>query len=220
MQETWNQIDQYYGEMLIPKDAILEETLKENAKAGLPAIDVSPTQGRLLQLFAQMISARSILEVGTLGGYSTIWLARALPKDGKLVTLEYEPKHAEVARKNIARAKLENIVDVRVGNALDLLPLLQKEHTKTFDLIFIDADKKSNPEYFSWALNLSHPQSIIIVDNVVRNGAVIDAKSDDPNIQGIRRLNEIIQAESRIDATVVQTVGIKGYDGFIIARVR
>lgn len=219
MQEKWSSVDQYFGDMLILSDSTLEQTLTANLEAGLPAYDVSANQGQLLQIFAQMVKAKSILEIGTLGGYSTIWLARALPSDGRLVTLENEPRHAEVAQANIARAGLSQIVDVRVGNALDLLPKLHNEGIGPFDLIFIDADKKSNPDYFSWALRLARTGSVIIVDNVVRNGEVVNSQSDDPSVQGVRQLNKLIKSEPRVHATVVQTVGAKGYDGFIIARV-
>ncbi|MEY4512463.1 MAG: hypothetical protein RLZZ450_4585 [Pseudomonadota bacterium] len=186
---------------------------------GLPAINVAPNQGKLLQLFARIRGARSILEIGTLGGYSSIWLARALPAGGRLVTLEYDPKHAEVARTNIANAGLAGSVEVRVGKALDTLPQLEKEDRGPFDLVFIDADKENIPAYFTWALRLTKPGSIIIVDNVVRKGAVIDADSKDVNIQGVRRFNELVSREPRVSATAVQTVGSKGYDGFALLLV-
>jgi predicted O-methyltransferase YrrM len=221
--DQWSQIDEYLVSSLLPADAVLDETLRANAKAGLPAIDVSPNQGRLLQLIAQVQGARSILEVGTLGGYSTIWLARALPAGGRMVTLEYNPKHAEVARSNLARAGLSEIVEVRVGAALDTLPGLAEEASAEqrtpFDLVFIDADKPNNPSYVTWAVRLTRPGSVIIVDNVVRSGGILDAKSEDAAIQGTRRLFEVVAAERRLHATAIQTVGSKGHDGFLMARV-
>lgn len=213
--EQWTAVDRYFTDLLIGNDPALDAALGASAAAGLPAIHVAPNQGKLLQLLAQGIRARTVLEIGTLGGYSTVWLARALPADGRLVTLEFDPRHAEVARGNIARAGLAGIVELRVGKALDTLPQV----AGPFDLIFIDADKQSYPEYFKWALKLSHPGSMIIADNVVRNGAVVDAASTDPMVQGVRRMNELIAAEPRVSATAIQTVGCKGYDGLIIALV-
>jgi predicted O-methyltransferase YrrM len=218
-QDQWSQIDAYLVSSLLPADAVLGETLRANAKAGLPAIDVSPNQGRLLQLIAQIQGARSILEIGTLGGYSTIWLARALPPGGRLITLESNPKHAEVARDNLARAGFADVVEVRVGAALDSLPRLAEEGRPPFDFVFIDADKANNPSYFAWAVRLTRPGSVIIVDNVVRSGGVLDAKSQDAAIQGTRRLFEAAAAEGRVQATAIQTVGSKGHDGFLMARV-
>jgi predicted O-methyltransferase YrrM len=180
---------------------------------------VSPNQGKLLLVLARAVGARTILEIGTLGGYSTIWLARALPIDGHLITLEADPKHAEVARANIAQAGLASVVELRLGRAVDTLPKLAAERRGPFDLIFIDADKRNNPDYFAWALKLSRRGSLIIADNVVRNGAVVDATSGDPSIQGVRRFNELLAAEPRVSATTIQTVGSKGYDGFAIALV-
>ena len=182
-------------------------------------ISVSPNQGNLLMLLAMAQGARRILEIGTLDGYCTIWLARALPADGRMVTLEVNPRHADVARANIARAGLSGIVDLRLGRALDVLPGLAGERRGPFDFIFIDADKASIPEYFAWALKLSRRGSLIVVDNVVRNGAVADAASADPSVQGVRRFNEILAAEPRVSATAIQTVGSKGYDGFALALV-
>ena len=218
-QEQWTTVDQYLAGLLVPDDPALEAAQQASAAAGLPAISVSPTQGKLLWLLARMQQARSILEIGTLGGYSTIWLARALPDGGRLVTLEAEPRHADVARENIARAGLDSVVDLRVGQALDTLPRLEAEGRGPFDLTFIDADKPNTPEYFHWALKLSRPGSLIVVDNVVRKGAVADAESDDPSVQGMRRFLEMLAAESRVSATAIQTVGSKGYDGFAIALV-
>jgi predicted O-methyltransferase YrrM len=218
-QNAWNDVDRYISGLIVPQDAALEAALKASEAAGLPAINVAPNQGKLLWLLARVQGARNILEIGTLGGYSTIWLARALARGGRVITLEADPKHAEVARANIARAGLTNIVDVRLGRAIDTLPLLEAEAAGPFDLFFIDADKPSIPEYFKWALKLSRPGSLIIVDNVVRAGAVADASSEDPSVQGVRRMFAAIAAEPRVSATAIQTVGIKGYDGLAIALV-
>jgi predicted O-methyltransferase YrrM len=185
----------------------------------LPAINVSPAQGKLLMLLAKLVGARSILEVGTLGGYSTIWLARALPQDGSFVTLEVNPKHADVARSNVARAGLASVVDVRVGAALDTLVRLASEGRGPFDLVFIDADKENNPSYFEWALKLTRRGSLIIVDNVVRGGRVIEGGNNEPAVAGTRRLYERMASEPRVSATAIQTVGVKGYDGFAVVLV-
>jgi predicted O-methyltransferase YrrM len=214
-QELWTAVDRYIAELLVPSDAALDCALDASAEAGLPAIAVSPNQGKLLMMFAQMLGARKILEIGTLGGYSTIWLARGLAAGGRLITLEVDPKHGEVARANIARAGLGDVVEVRVGKALDTLPLLHGP----FDLIFIDADKVSYSEYLIWAVKLSRSGSVIVADNVVRKGAVIDGDSSDPNVHGVRRFNEILAGDARLSATAIQTVGSKGYDGFTIVRV-
>jgi predicted O-methyltransferase YrrM len=218
-EDQWTEVDQYFSESLLPSDPILESALEATVAAGLPAISVSPNQGKLLQMLAQIVGARSILEIGTLGGYSTIWLARGLRAGGRLITLEVDPKHAEVAQLNVARAGLRDVVDVRIGNAVEILPQLSAERRGPFDLIFIDADKPNIPTYFEWALKLSRPGTLIIVDNVVRDGAVIDADSSDPSVQGVRRFIELLGAESRASGTVIQTVGIKGYDGFAIVLV-
>jgi len=218
-QEQWTAVDRYFGDLLAPPDPALEETLQASAAAGLPPINVSPTQGKLLLLLARVQGARAILEIGTLGGYSTIWLARALPADGRLITLEADPKHADIARANIARAGLADVVELRVGRALETLPRLAAEGHGPFDVIFIDADKVSTPEYVAWALTLSRRGSLIIVDNVVRDGAVADADSGDPAIQGVRRSIDLLAAEPRVSATAIQTVGGKGYDGFALALV-
>lgn len=218
-QETWNAVDAYFTEQLVGPDPALDAALRDSAAAGLPAINVAPNQGKLLNLLARIGGATKILEVGTLGGYSTIWLARALPSGGRLISLEAVPKHAEVARANIARAGLADVVEVRVGTALESLPKLAEEGAGPFDLTFIDADKPNTPEYFQWALQLSRPGSLIIIDNVVRDGTVLDGASDDPTTRGIRRLSEVIGAEPRVSATAIQTVGIKGYDGLTIALV-
>jgi len=218
-QEQWTAVDHYITNLLIGPDPALDAALQASAGSGLPPHNVSPNQGQLLQLLAQAQGARTILEIGTLGGYSTIWLARALPRNGRLLTLEADPKHAEVAWANIAGAGLADVVELRLGRALDTLPQIAAEGWGPFDLIFIDADKPSNPDYFLWALQLSHGGSLIIVDNVVRNGAVVDAASTDPSVQGVRRLNELLAAEPRVRATAIQTVGSKGYDGFAVALV-
>lgn len=217
-QKLWNAVDAYFTDAFIPHDPILEAALRDSDAAGLPQINVAPNQGRLLQLLAQMQGAKKILEIGTLGGYSTIWLARALPKGGKLVTLEMDTKHAEVARKNIARAGLAHVVDIRVGKAVETLPLLAD--IAPFDFIFIDADKPSNPDYLAWSLKLSRPGTVIIADNVVRNGEVTNPKTTDPNVIGVRRFFDLLSAEPRISATAIQTVGSKGYDGFALGIVK
>jgi predicted O-methyltransferase YrrM len=217
-QELWTAVDRYINEQLVPSDAALDAALADSDANGLPAISVAPNQGKLLQLLARSIGARRILEVGTLGGYSTIWLARALPPGGTLVTLEYEPKHAEVARANIGRAGLGGVVDIRLGKAIDTLPKIAAEGGAPFDLVFIDADKPGNADYFAWALKLSRVGSMIIVDNVVRQGGVLDAAGD-ANVQGARRLFEAMAKEPRVSATALQTVGSKGHDGLAIAVV-
>jgi predicted O-methyltransferase YrrM len=217
--EQWTTVDRHLADLLAPPDAALEGALRASTEAGLPAIAVSPLQGKFLQLLARTQGARRILEIGTLGGYSTIWLARALPEGGRLITLELDPKHAEVAQASIARAGLAAVVEVRPGPALETLPKLAADNAGPFDLVFIDADKSGIPEYFAWALKLTRPGSIIIVDNVVRNGAVADAGSADPNVVGARRLHEMLASESRVSATTIQTVGCKGWDGFTLAYV-
>ncbi len=217
--QLWLKFDDYIAARLIPPDPVLDAALAANRAAGLPAIDVSPQQGKLLQLFARMVGARRVLEIGTLGGYSTIWLARALPPDGLIVTLEALPEHAATARSNIERAGVSGKVDLRLGPALETLPVLASENAGPFDLIFIDADKRSNPEYLAWALRLARVGAAIVVDNVVRRGAVIDANNEDVEIQGIRRLFDALSNEPRLSATAIQTVGRKGWDGFILAVV-
>ena len=218
-EDQWTAVDQYFSERLLPSDPTLESALESSVTAGLPAISVSPNQGKFLQMLAQIVGARSILEIGTLGGYSTIWLARGLRAKGRVITLELDPKHAEVAQHNISRAGLEDVVELRIGNALETLPQLSAERRGPFDLIFIDADKENIPAYFEWALKLSRLGTLIVVDNVVRDGAVIDPDSSDPRVHGVRRFIEQLGAESRASGTVIQTVGIKGYDGFAIVRV-
>lgn len=219
-QEQWTAVDRYVTDLLAPADEALTAALAASDAAGLPAINVAPNQGKLLQLLAQLQGARTVLEIGTLGGYSTIWLARALPEGGRLISLEYDPAHAEVATANIAHAGLDKIAEVRTGAALETLPKLVAEPgAGPFDLVFIDADKKNNARYVEWALKLTRPGSLIIVDNAVRGGAVIDADSTDPGIVGTREMYELVAREPRLSATAVQTVGTKGYDGFLLARV-
>jgi predicted O-methyltransferase YrrM len=213
--ETWNAVDLFFNDRLIGHDAVLDKVQASCAAAGLPPISVAANQGRLLNLLASLVGARRILEIGTLGGYSAIWMARALPADGRLVSLEIDPKHADVARANIALAGLADRVEVRLGKAIELLPAV----TGPFDLVFIDADKPSNPDYFAWAMRVVRPGSVIVVDNVVRGGTVADASSSDPTVLGVRRLVELVAAEPRVAATAIQTVGSKGYDGLLIARV-
>jgi predicted O-methyltransferase YrrM len=218
-QTLWTEVDNYIGDLLVPRDAALAAALKASEVAGLPGIQVSPTQGKFLHLLARLMGARNILELGTLGGYSSIWLARALGDKGRLVTIESNPKHAEVARDNLAFAGLSDRVELRVGSALEVLPLLAQQGRGPFDLIFIDANKSNMPEYFDWALQLSRPGSLIIADNVIRDGKVVEAASTDADIQGVRRFNEQVAAEKRVSATELQTVGSKGYDGFAMVLV-
>ncbi|MEU0397366.1 O-methyltransferase [Streptomyces sp. NPDC006208] len=218
--DQWNAVAGYITERLVPADDVLTAALEASEAAGLPSIAVSPNEGRLLHLLAKVQGARTVLEIGTLGGYSTIWLARALPEGGRLISLEYDPAHADVARANIARAGLDKIAEVRTGAALDTLPRLAAEPgAGPFDMFFIDADKQNNARYVEWALRLSRPGSLVIVDNVVRDGKVADAVSKDPAIMGTREMFDLIAAEPRLEATAVQTVGPKGYDGFLLARV-
>jgi predicted O-methyltransferase YrrM len=214
-EQTWSGVDSYISDQLGASDDVLEATLRDSVAAGLPEIAVSPPQGKLLMLLASSIGAKRILEIGTLGGYSTIWLARSLPADGELITCEYSAEHARVAGENLERAGVAAKVDIRVGAALDTLPSL----AGPFDFSFIDADKENNASYFKWALDLSRPGSLIVVDNTVRNGAIIDAGRDDPTTVGTRKLYETVNSEPRVAATAIQTVGSKGYDGFVLARV-
>jgi predicted O-methyltransferase YrrM len=218
-EETWAAVDAYLAESLDAADAPLDECLKANEQAGLPAIDVSPLQGKLLSLIAQIQGARRILEIGTLGGYSTIWLARALPPEGRLTSLELNPTHAEVARSNISQAGFASQVEIIQGPAAESLARLHQESRGPFDLIFIDADKSGYPTYLAWALKLSRPGTVIIGDNVVRHGHVTDANSTDANVRGVRSFIQSVADEPTLTATVIQTVGKKGYDGFLIARV-
>ncbi len=218
-QDHWSAVDAYISNLLLPQDPVLDAALQASRAAALPSIHVSPTQGKMLHILARAQGARRILELGTLGAYSTIWLARALPHDGRLVTLEANPKHAEVARKNLARAGLEQAVELRLGPALDSLKQMVAAGTPAFDFIFIDADKPGYADYLTWTLKLSRPGTLIIADNVVRKAKVIDHQSDDANVQGIRRFNQVLAAEPRLIATTIQTVGSKGYDGFTMAMV-
>ena len=219
----WTAVDRYLTDLFVGPDPALDAALAASEANGLPAIHVSPPQGKLLHLLALATGARKILEIGTLGGYSTIWLARALPRNdpaAKLITLEFDPKHADVARSNLTRAGLSDRVEIRLGRALDTLPKLQAERAGPFDLVFIDADKTSYPQYLEWSLKLSRPGTLILADNIVRKGAVIDAKSKDANVQAVRQFNELVAAETRLAATAIQTVDGKGYDGFVVAMVR
>ena len=218
-EDIWTAVDDYITSSVVGRDPVLEAALERSAAEGLPAISVSPPQGKLLFLIARALHARRILELGTLGGYSTIWLARALPRGGRVVTLELEPTHAAVARENLRRANLARRVDIRVGPALDTLGHLIAEAVKPFDLVFIDADKPRIPDYYERALALSRPGSMLIVDNVVRDGKLADASSDDPNVQGVRRFHELLTHDQRVSATTIQTVGAKGYDGFTLAVI-
>jgi predicted O-methyltransferase YrrM len=217
--ERWTAVDRYFADAVIPADPILNAALAASQAAGLPAINVAPNQGKLLQLLVRIHGARTILEIGTLAGYSTIWLARALPAGGRIITLELDSQHADVARANFARAGLEEVIDLRLGPAIETLPRLVAEGRGPFDFIFIDADKVSIHDYFQWALKLARRGSVIVVDNVVRNGAVIESNSSDANVQGVRRFVEALSSDSRVSATTLQTVGSKGYDGFTLAIV-
>lgn len=219
MQDQWTAVDSYLGGLFAPSDEALDAALQTTADAAMPMINVAPNQGKLLHLLARACNARSILEIGTLGGYSTIWLARALPPGGRLITLEIDPAHATVARTNLERANLADVVDVRVGSAHTLLPQLVDSGAGPFDLVFIDADKQSTPAYVDWSLRLTRPGSLIIIDNVVRNGAVSDAATNDAAVQGVRQALAALASESRVVATALQTVGSKGYDGLAIALV-
>ena len=217
-ESQWSAVDRYLAQALIPPDPILEAVLVANSAAGLPSIDVSPTQGRMLTLLAQLRQARRILEIGTLGGYSTICLARALPADGRLITLEFDPHHARVAPRNIQNAGLANRVEIRVGPALESLAELKSDNP--FDLIFIDADKPNNAAYFDWALTLARPGALIIADNVIRDGEVANPASKDPSVQGTQAMFALMAETPHLTATALQTVGSKGYDGFALALIR
>jgi predicted O-methyltransferase YrrM len=219
MEAGWTAVDAYFTGLLAPRDPVLDAALADAVAAGLPAHEVTAGQGKLLHLLARLQGARRILEIGTLAGYSTIWLARALPPGGRLVTLEANPAHAAVARANLARAGFDGIVELREGRAADSLRQLAEAGAAPFDLVFIDADKPSNPEYLNWALTLTRRGSLIIGDNVVRGGKVADPDSDDANVQGVRRFLEMLAADPRLDATALQTVGSKGWDGFALALV-
>jgi predicted O-methyltransferase YrrM len=215
----WTEVDAYLTEAIVAPDRALEEALAANAAAGLPPIDVSASQGKLIHLLARMAGARNALEIGALGGYSTIWLARALPDDGRLITLEVSARNADLARRNVARAGLGGKVEIRTGAALNALPKIEAEGLGPFDFVFIDADKINNAAYLEWALHLSRPGTAIVVDNVVREGEVVDAASRDPDVVGVRRMFELMAREPRLSATAIQTVGAKGWDGFALAIV-
>jgi len=215
----WTEVDAYLTEAIVAPDRALEEALAANAAAGPPPIDVSASQGKLIHLLARMAGARNALEIGALGGYSTIWLARALPDDGRLITLEVSARNADLARRNVARAGLGGKVEIRTGAALNALPKIEAEGLGPFDFVFIDADKINNAAYLEWALHLSRPGTAIVVDNVVREGEVVDAASRDPDVVGVRRMFELMAREPRLSATAIQTVGAKGWDGFALAIV-
>jgi predicted O-methyltransferase YrrM len=215
----WTAVDGYVTELLVRPDSALDAAMEASVEAGLPAIAVTPPQGKLLQILARGQGARNVLEIGTLGGFSTIWLARGLADGGRITTLEIDPRHAEIATANIARAGFADVVQVRLGPAIDTLARIAEEDGGPFDLIFIDADKASTPEYFDRAVKLSRAGTLILVDNVVRNGGLADGASEDPSIRGVRRLHEQVGSDPRVSATTIQTVGSKGYDGFLIAVV-
>jgi predicted O-methyltransferase YrrM len=215
----FEEVDQYIGELLAPEDEILQRIKENNSNEGLPDIAVTASQGKFLQILAESVGARRILELGTLGGYSTAWMARALPADGYLLSLEFDPHHAKVARENMKLAGLSDIVEIREGHALDILAQLVTAGEKPFDFIFIDADKPPYPEYFQYALQLSRPGTMIVCDNVIREGKVLDPNSPDDKVQGVRRLNELLSREPRVSATILQTVGAKDHDGMALALV-
>ena len=219
MQDIWSEVDRYFGDQLAPSDQALDAALKTNEEEGLPAIDVTWFLGKFLDLLVRIARARRVLEIGTLGGYSTIWMARALPESGQIVSLELDPHHAEVARTNLRKAGVLDKVDLRVGRASESLADLDAGDAEPFDLIFIDADKSGYPEYLDWSLKLSRPGTVIVADNVVRDGKVVQSENPDPDIKGVRRFTELVAAEPRLSATVLQTVGSKGYDGFAVAVV-
>jgi len=218
-QETFSAVDAFIGETIVEEDEALRRAVEAAEAAGLPAIQVSPPQGKLLALLVRLVGARRILEFGTLGGYSAILMARALPEDGRLISLEANPEYAEVARASIEAAGVGEKVEIRVGPALETLPTLEEEGAGPFDLVFIDADKVNTPNYFSWALDRTRPGGLIVADNVVRDGSLADASDPDEATQAQRRLHESLAGEPRVDATTIQTVGVKGYDGFLVALV-
>ena len=219
-QQLWEQVDDYINSVVIAPDAALEATAASAMKAQLPPVSVTPAQGKLLHLMARAVGAKRILEIGTLAGYSTIWLARALPRDGRVITIEANPTHADIARANIEGAALSDRVDIRLGKALDVLPQIAAETQARFDFIFIDADRTGLADYFDWAVKLSRPGTIIIVDNVVRKGGIVDAASDSVDVKGVRRFNDRLKTDTRVDVTMIQTVSGKGHDGFALALVR
>jgi predicted O-methyltransferase YrrM len=218
-QAVWTKVDRYFGDLLAHADPTLDAALKANEQAGLPQINVTSLQGKFLEFLVRVSGARRVLEIGTLGGYSTIWFARALPEGGRVVTLELDPHHARVARSNLQNAGVLDRVDLRVGPALETLATLVTENAEPFNLIFIDADKQGYPQYLQWSLRLSRPGTVIVADNVVREGRVIEANCDDADVQGVQQFTELLAAEPRLSATVLQTVGAKGYDGFALAVV-
>jgi len=218
-QKIFEEVDQYIADLFIKPDEALRAAEQSHKLEDIPLINVSPSQGRLLYLFAKLAHAGKILEVGTLAGYSTIWMAKALPKEGKLISLEIDPRHAEIARKNIERAGLSSKVEIRVGKAIDLLPELKKENAGPFDMIFIDADKPPYAEYYEWAVKLSRPGTLIIADNVIRDGKVLNPDHSDPMVKGVQRFNKVLAADSRVSATILQTIGVKEYDGMALAIV-
>lgn len=220
MNPVWEQVDEYIVDRLCPNDRVLDEVIVANRKADLPEIDVTANQGKFLQLLVQIKGAKRILEIGTLGAYSTIWMARGLSEGGRIITLELSPHHAEVAKKNIARTGLEQTIEVRTGDALEQLAQMEKEGVEPFDLIFIDADKPNNPNYLRWALHFSRPGTVIVGDNVIRNGEIADRHSTDPRVQGVRTFYDMLSGHPNISATALQTVGSKGYDGFMIGIVK
>lgn len=219
MQKIWAEVDRYLGDLLAPHDAGLAHAIQANQHAGLPPIDVPPLLGKFLDLIIRISGARRVLEIGTLGGYSTIWMARALPEGGKVITLELESRHAEIARANFKTAGVSKQIEIGVGPALDSMRNLHEEHAAPFDLIFIDADKQSMPEYLDWSLKLSHPGTVIIADNVVRDGKVLNEKTKDPQVRGVQRFLELVAASPRLSATAMPTVGARGYDGFAVGIV-
>jgi predicted O-methyltransferase YrrM len=219
-QDRWNEVDNYFTDLLIKPDSIFQAVLDASNAADLPAISVSPPLGKLLELFVRSFGAKRVLEIGTLGGYSTIWMARGLPRDGKLITLESHPTHAAVARENISVAGFSSIVEVREGPALETLAQIAAEQLPPFDLTFIDADKQTYSAYLEWAIKLSRSGSVIIADNVVRDGHIVDTASEDERVQAVREFNEKLSKDARLDATAIQTVGSKGYDGFVLAVVK
>ena len=220
MRNSWADVDRFITDNLLGPDPILDNVLKNSLKNGLPSIHVAPNQGKFLHILALSCQAKNILEIGTLGAYSSIWLARALPTNGSLITLEANPHHAQIAAENVKSAGLSHLIHIKVGRALDILPTLAGQGNHSFDFIFIDADKPNNAQYFQWALRLSHPGSIIVIDNVIRDGQIIDSNSQDPSVQGTRDLYQILGREKKVTATAVQTVGSKGYDGFVIMHVK
>lgn len=219
MADVWTQVENYFAKLLAPEDEASQPILKTNQAASLPAIDVPALLGKFLELMVRVTGARRVLEIGTLGGYSTVWLARALPSGGRVTTLEIDPRHAQVAQENFKRAGLADRIEIRLGAAAESLRQLYESGTEPFDLAFLDADKKSLPEYLEWSVRLARPGTLIVVDNVVRDGKVVDAKSKDADVQGVRRMTEMMAANPRLCATAIPTVGARGYDGFAMAYV-